>query len=88
MVLGDKKGLVIFIGFLILVIVASFVAYRITGDMNIEERYAHAVGLENGGSEEGGESSGFALEGSMLLYIVVLGILATGCYAAYRFFRV
>jgi hypothetical protein len=84
---GGKKGLIIFIGLLFLVIVVSLAAYRITGDMGIEERFTNAVGLESGG-EEGGGWFGLALEGSPLLYAVVLGVLGIGCYAAYRYFRV
>jgi hypothetical protein len=46
------------------------------------------VGLESGGEEEGGGWFGFAIEGSPLMYAVVLGVLGIGCYAAYRYFRV
>jgi len=86
---GEKKGLGIFIGLLILVIVVSLAAYSITGDMGIEERFTHAVGLQSGGEEEGiGGGFGLALEGSPLLYVVVLGVLVIACYGAYRHFSV
>ena len=87
---GEKKGLGIFIGFLILVIVVSLAVYSTNGDMGIEERFTHAVGLQSGGEEKGGGEwfGGIALEGSPLLYTVVLGVLVVACYGAYRHFSV
>jgi len=59
------------------------------GEMGIEERFTHAVGLEDGGEEEEGSGwFGLALEGSPLLYVVVLGVLVIACYGAYRHFSV
>jgi hypothetical protein len=88
--LPEKKGLLIFLGLLALVIVVSLAAYQMTGRMGIEERFSHAVGLDPGkvAGGEGGGWFGLSLEGSPLLYGVVLGILAIGCYAAYRHFSV
>ena len=48
-----KKGLGIFIGLLLLAIVVSLAVYGITGNMGIEERFTHAVGLQDGGDEVG-----------------------------------
>ncbi len=86
----EKKSLGFFIGLLILVIVVSLAAYSITRDMGIEERFTHAVGLQSRGEVEGGSGEwfGLALEGSPLLYAVVLGILGVACYSAYRHFSV
>jgi hypothetical protein len=85
--LADKKGLSIFIGLLLLVIVISLVAYEITGNMGIEERFTHAVGFVNMGEVEGGSGViGLALEGNPLLYAVVLGVLGVACYVVYRHF--
>ena len=50
--LRETKGLGFFIGLLILVIIVSLAAYSITGDMGIEERFTHAVGLQSGVEEE------------------------------------
>ena len=56
--------------------------------MGIEDRYTTAVGLPPG-EEEGGETFfGFSAEGDPVLYVIVLGILIVGCYAAYRYFRI
>lgn len=87
--LGEKKGPVIFIGLILLVIVVSLASYSITGDMGIEERFTHAVGLGGGEEKEGGGGwFGLALEGSPLLYALVLGILVATCYTVYRYFSV
>jgi hypothetical protein len=88
--LPEKKGLAVFLGLLALVMVVSLAAYQMTGHMGIEERFSHAVDLHH--RDEAGEESGgwfgLSLEGSPLLYGAVLGILAIGCYAAYRHFSV
>ena len=88
--LPEKKGLLIFLGLLALVIIVSVASYQMTGHMGIEERFSHAAGLDSGeeAGEEGGGWFGLSLEGSPLLYGAVLGILAIGCYAAYRHFSV
>ena len=72
-----------------MILLVSLAAYTITGDMGIEERFTHAVGIESGGEE--GENSGWfglVLEGSPLLYTLVLGVLVVACYAVYRHFSV
>lgn len=85
--LGETKGIGIFIGLLLILIIVSLAAYCSTGDMGIEERYTHAIGIQNGGEMEGAWGwSGFALEGSSLLYAVVLGVLVVACYGIYRHF--
>ncbi|MCX6686666.1 MAG: hypothetical protein NTV10_08565 [Methanoregula sp.] len=88
--LPEKKGLLIFLGLLALVIVVSLAAYQMTGQMDIKERFSHAVGLEHAedAGKEGSGWFGLSLEGSPLLYGVTLGILAIGCYAAYLHFSV
>jgi hypothetical protein len=84
-----QKGLIIFIGLLVLVTVVALAAYRITGDMGIEERFTHALGIESGGEAvKDGRGSGLALEGSAWLYAGVLGVLVVVCYAVYRHFGV
>ena len=85
--LGEKKGIGIFIGLLLFMIIISLAAYSATGDIGIEERFTHAIVIQNWGEVEGGWGwSGFALEGSSLLYAVILGILVVACYGIYRHF--
>ena len=87
---AGKKGLLIFLGLLALVIIVSLAAYRMTGQMGIEEQFSHAVGLESGeeAGEEGGGWFGRSLEGNPVFYGIFLGALAVLCYAADRHFSV
>ena len=84
----ERKGLVIFGVVLIVALIAALAAYQMTGSMDIEDRYNTAVGLPPGEEETGGTFFGFFTEGDPVLYVVVLGILIIGCYAAYRRFRI
>jgi hypothetical protein len=86
---AEKKGLIIFGAILLVVLVAALAAYHMTGSMGIEERYTTAVGLPPSEEEEGGGTFfGFSAEGDPVLYVIVLGILIVGCYAAYRKFKI
>ena len=85
---GEKrKGLIIFGAILIIVLIVALAAYQMTGKMGIEDRYTTAVGLPHG-EEEGETFFGFSAEGDPVLYVIVLGLLIVGCYAAYRHFRI
>ncbi len=87
--LDETKGRLAFFSLLLLVMVMAFIAYLLSGNMGIEERFTHAVGRENGG--EGGGGGGWSeitLEGSPQLYALVLGALGAACYAGYRHFRI
>jgi hypothetical protein len=87
-IVEERKGLIIFGAILIVVLIVALAAYQMTGKMGIEDRYTTAVGLPLG-EEEGGETFfGFSAEGDPVLYVIVLGILIVGCYAAYRHFRI
>jgi hypothetical protein len=87
-IVEERKGLIIFGAILIVVLIAALAAYQMTGNMGIEDRFTTAVGLPPG-EEEGGETFfGFSAEGDPVLYVIVLGILIVGCYAAYRHFRI
>jgi len=85
---GEKKGRIIFGAILIIVIIASLAAYQLTGHMSIENRYNTAVGLPASQEEEGGTFYGFSMEGNPVLYLIILGIFCTGCYIAYKHFRI
>jgi hypothetical protein len=87
-IVEERKGLIIFGAILIVVLIAALAAYQMTGNMGIEDRFTTAVGLPPGEEEEGETFSGFSAEGDPVLYVIVLGILIVGCYAAYRHFRI
>lgn len=78
--IGEIKGPLLFAVIVVIVAVAALVAYTATGNMGIEDRYNQALGLPVSG--EAGE--GFSLEGNQVLYLVVLGVLLTGCLLVYR----
>jgi hypothetical protein len=85
---GDNKGRLVFFALLLLVLVIALAAYHLSGTMGIEERFSHAVGQEPGTGGDGAGWFGFVLEGSPLLYGVVLCVLALGIVIAYRYYRV
>ena len=76
----EKKGLIIFGAILIVVLIAALAAYQMTGSMGIEDRYSQAVGLPVSGDT----ASGFSLEGSPVLYAVILFLLCAVCWGLYR----
>ncbi len=89
-VFAERKGLIIFGVILIVVLIAALAAYQMTGSMGIEDRYSTAVGLPPSPEEGGGDDTffGFSAEGNHVLYVIILGILIVGAYAAYKKFRV
>ncbi len=88
-VFSERKGLIIFGAILIVVLIAALAAYQMTGSMGIEDRYNTAVGLPPSPEEEGGGTFfGFSAEGNPVLYVIIIGILIVGCYAAYKRFRI
>ena len=88
-IFAEKKGLIIFGAILIVVLIAALAAYQMTGSMGIEDRYNTAVGLPPSTEEEsGGTFFGFSAEGDPVLYVIILGILIVGSYAAYKKFEI
>lgn len=81
--LDRRRGLILFGLILVVVIIISLAAYRMTGPMGIEERYNHAVGLPGPEEESGSRWFGFSLEGNPLLYGVILVVLGGICVIAY-----
>ena len=81
-----KKGPVIFVLILVVVAAIAFLAFGITGPMGIEDRFNRAVGLPSGGEPETGSPSGISVEGDPLLYVIVIVVLLTAGFAAYRYF--
>jgi hypothetical protein len=86
---SSKKGLIIFGTAIAILVLVCLIAYFITGDQGIEERFKKAVGLGGGPEEKGGSGFlGFSIEGNLLSYVVVLALLILVCAAAYlRFGR-
>ncbi len=81
---SSRKGLIIFGAAIAIVLLVCLVAYFITGDQGIEERFKKAVGLGGEPGEAGGGGFlGFNIEGNILSYLVVLAFLIVVCVAAY-----
>ena len=80
--LGRRRGLILFGLIVAAVVIISLAAYRMTGPMGIEERYNQAVGLPGPEEESGSGWFGFSLEGSPLMYSVILLALGGICVIA------
>ncbi len=88
MPLKVNKGLIIFMALVLVFVVAGAVAYLLSGEKGIEERFSEALGL-GGGEEEGdGGFFGFSIEGDVLLYALILGALIVGCFVLLKIFKV
>jgi hypothetical protein len=93
----DKKGALAFLLIVLICLAGALAAYRISGNMGIEERFQEALGLD--GEEHGHEHMheqehehmhdgpfGFAVEGNPLLYlasVLILGLAALAMYVKY-----
>jgi amino acid permease len=86
---GNKKGIIIFGAIVLIFLVICLLAYIITGNKGIEERFSNAVGLPSG-SEEGGDNGilGFTLEGNHLSYVIILILILVAVALIYTKYRV
>ena len=83
----DNRGRVLF--FVLLIGIGCILLWYAAGTepMGIEERFSSALGIAHEDGEHGHEEGGgFALEGSPLLYALVLVLLAVVCWLVYRKF--
>ncbi len=84
---SNKNGIIIFGAIVFIFLVVSLLAYIITGNKGIEERFSNATGLP---SKTGGDNNGilgFTLEGNHLSYVIILALVlvtAALIYAKYR----
>lgn len=81
----DRKKSVILFGVLILAVAGlSLIAYHVSGNMGIEERFSSAVGIkaESEGEEPNG-IFGFNIEGNPLYYAIILVALIILCLIIY-----
>ncbi len=88
MPLRVNKGLIIFMALVLVFVVAGAVAYLLSGEKGIEERFSEALGLGGDEEEGGGGFFGFSVEGDVLLYALILGALIVGCLILLKIFKV
>jgi amino acid permease len=86
---GNKKGIIIFGAIVLIFLAICLLAYIITGDKGIEERFSNAVGLPSG-SEEGGDNGilGFTLEGNHIYYVIILALVIIATVLIYLKYKV
>jgi hypothetical protein len=85
--LSGKQGLLLFGALAFAVLACCLLAYIVTGDKGIEERFAKAVGFDAGEEEEeGGGLFGFNIEGNLIAYAIILVALVAACVLLYRKF--
>jgi len=86
---NNRNGIILFGAIALLVLATCLVAYIMTGNQGIEERFANAVGLTGEPEEEeGGGVLGFALEGNHLSYLIILVILILGTALLYIKYKI
>lgn len=71
---------------LLVFLCAGIVAYLISGDMGIEERFIRAAGMVHDDEEDSG-FFGFNIEGNLILYIALLMALAIVCFVLYKRYK-
>jgi hypothetical protein len=86
---SSRRGLIIFGTAIAIILLVCLIAYAITGDQGIEERFKKALGQSGEPDEEGegGGFLGFSIEGNILAYIAILIFLVIVCVLAYLKFR-
>jgi len=81
----DRKKSMLLFGILIIAVSGlSLIAYHVSGNMGIEERFNSAVGIKAEPEEEGLSGIfGFNIEGNILYYVIILAILIVLCLIIY-----
>ena len=86
---NSKKGLIVLAAIILVVLAGCLIAYIITGDKGIEERFANAVGLSTEPDSGGDAISafGFNVEGNNLYYLIILAVLIVASFLIYKKFK-
>ena len=83
----SNKGIIVFLAILLLFVIFGAVAYLVSGNKGIEERFSQAVGLGGGGEKGDNGFLGFNIEGNPLAYIVILILLIAACIVLLKVFK-
>ena len=87
---NSKKGLIVLVAIILVVLAGCLLAYLTTGDKGIEERFANAVGLSTEPDDSGGDAIsvfGFNVEGNNLYYLIILAVLIVASFLVYKKFK-
>lgn len=85
---NNKNGIIIFAAISLIILIVCLVAYIITGNQGIEQRFANAVGLPSPTDEGDNGIFGFTLEGNHLSYLIILGLILIGTAIIYIKYKV
>lgn len=85
---SNRNGIIIFGAIALIILVVCLVAYIITGNQGIEERFANAVGLSSEPDHGDNGILGFTLEGNHILYLILLILLLVGTAILYVKYKV
>ncbi|MEN6610756.1 MAG: hypothetical protein ABFC24_07930 [Methanoregulaceae archaeon] len=85
---GDQRSFLLFGVAALAFLAAAILAFQITGQLDIEERFHQAVGLP-AEDEVGGSPGlfGFGIEGNFVSYGAILAILIIICFIAIRYMK-
>lgn len=82
---ADQRSYLLFGAAALVFLAAAILAFQITGQLDIEERFHQAVGLASGDEAEGSSGFfGFGIEGNAILYGAILVVLILLCIVAIR----
>lgn len=85
---NNKNGIIIFAAIALIILVVCLVAYIITGNQGIEQRFANAVGLPSPTDEGDNGILGFTLEGNHISYLIILALILIGTALIYAKYKV
>ena len=84
---NNKNGIIIFGAMVLIFLAVCIMAYMITGNQGIEERFANAVGLPGEADSNAGGILGFTLEGNHLSYMIILSLILVATALIYVKYR-
>jgi hypothetical protein len=79
---AERRGMLLFGLILLGMLGISLIAFQMTGDVGIEERFASALGFP--ADQENQEKPGVFIEGNAIAYGAVLACLVLVCLILYR----
>lgn len=85
---SNKKGTLIFAGFVLLFLIICLFGYMISGDKGIEERFSNAIGLPGESQSDENGIFGFTIEGNKLSYGIIFALILAATVLIYVKYRI